>query len=145
MIQFFSFEKTNSNLITLDGNPVSKSYGKEVYNVAKVVLLGTGVKDSPVQVGDIVSVPDEMLEAIPDGSRGFKDVQGVAEPKAGYIPLGKIMPFIYLKDKLGKPTNDLLFIIPISWIKVIHNKDVLILSAQQEQLTLDSPINPEGI
>lgn len=119
MIQLFSFEKSNSNLMGLDGNPISQTHGKEVYNLANVVLLGHSVKDNPVQVGDLVSLPDEMLEAIPDGSKGFEQTTG--QPKAGYIPLGKLLPFIYLKEKLGQPTNDLLFIVPISWIKVIHN------------------------
>lgn len=119
MIQLFSFEKSNSNLMGLDGNPISQTHGKEVYNLAKVVLLGHSVKDNPVQVGDLISLPDEMLEAIPDGSRGFDQQTG--QPKAGYIPLGKLLPFIYLKEKLGQSVNDLLFIVPISWIKVIHN------------------------
>jgi len=121
MIQLFSFEKSNSNLMGLDGNPISQTHGKEVYNLAKVVLLGHSVKDNPVQVGDLVSLPDEMLEAIPDGNRGFIQSGPNAGTPNAWIPLGKLLPFIYLKEKLGQPTNDLLFIVPISWIKVIHN------------------------
>lgn len=118
LIELFSIETKSSPLTDLDGALLSEKYGREVFNLAKIVEIGTDCK-APLTTGMIVSLPDEMLEPIPDGSQGFNQVTG--EPKAGYLALGKLIPFSYLKDKIGTPKNELLFIVPSSWIKVIHN------------------------
>ena len=123
IIQLFAFEhKANNNLTSLDGELLSEKYGKEVFNVAKVITVGKDV--TAVSVGDIVSLSDDLLEPITDLSRGTNN-EGV--PKAGLIALGKLMPFMYLKDKLTTPKNDLLFLIPTSLVKILHTDPTSLL------------------
>jgi len=125
---FFVEHESSNNLVSIEGELLSAKYGKEVFNVFKVIKIGNDVK-SNLKEGDIVSIPDEMLDPVPDGSRGFTN-EGA--PKAGYLSLGKLLPFMFLEEKIVEPTkNSLLFLIPSSWIKIKYN-DVQVLSKIEE-------------
>jgi hypothetical protein len=127
-IQVFFFEhEANNNLTDLEGNLLSKKYGKEIFNVAKVLKTGTDYS-GPLKPNDIVSLLDESLDPIADPSQGF---QPDGTPNAGYVPLGRLLPFTYLKNKLTQPKQDLYFIISPAWISVRH-LNPMALSTQQE-------------
>lgn len=119
LIEMYSYDhKVKNDLIDLNNNLLSEKYGKEVFNLAKVLKTGVDY-NGPVKRGDIVSLIDEMLEPIPDGSKGWAPD---GEPKAGYMPLGKMIHYTYLYNKLIATKQPLMFIIPTSWITVINNK-----------------------
>lgn len=117
MIKLFAYEKVKFDLMSIDGELLSDKYGKEVFNIGKVLKVGTSAKDKDLKEGDIVSLLDSVFDPIPNGSRGFTNE---GEPKAGYIALGNLLPNIYLVDKIKEPKNDLIFILPYSNVKVKH-------------------------
>jgi len=128
-VQVFFYEHTgNSNLTDLEGKLLSERYGKEIFNVAKILGVGHDYK-GPLQPGDIVSLLDESLDPIPDPSGGFKPD---GTPNAGYLPLGRLLPFTYLKEKLARPKQDLIFILSPAWISVRHDNG----------LTFPTEVNP---
>ena len=129
LLQMFYVEhEAQNSLVSLEGELLSAKYGKEVFNVFKVIKVGNDVKIQ-IQEGDIVSIPDEMLDPIPDGSRGFTNE---GQPKAGYMSLGKILPFVFLEEKLTEPQKtSLLFLLPSSWVKIKYN-DVQILTKVED-------------
>ena len=116
-IQFFCYEHNdNTGLTDLEGNLLAEKYGKEIFNVCKVLTLGEDYK-GPLKVGDLVSLLDESLDPIADPSQGFKPD---GSPNAGYVPLGRLVPFTYIVNKLSQPKQDLIFIISPAWISVRH-------------------------
>lgn len=128
LLHTFTIEHEEGQLVDLEGKSLSQKYGREVFNLFKVVSIGKESK-LDVQINDIVSLPDELLEPIPDGSKGFT-TEG--QPKAGYLPLGKMIPYLFIKDKLADShKNMLLFIIPSSWIKIKY-KDAKVFTQIEE-------------
>ena len=117
-VQFFSYEhRDTTGLTDLEGNLLATKYGKEIFNVCKVLTLGEDYRGS-LKVGDLVSLLDESLDPIADPSQGFKPD---GTPNAGYVPLGRLIPFTYITNKLSQPKQDLIFIISPAWITVRHN------------------------
>ena len=117
LVEMYSYDhKSENKLVDLNNNLLSEKYGKEVFNVAKVLNVGTEYSGS-IKEGDIVSLVDELLEPIADGSKGFTNE---GEPKAGYMPLGKLVHYTYLHNKLVATKQPLMFILPVSWIAIIH-------------------------
>lgn len=117
IIELFTYDHSTKSVIQdLEGNLLSDKYGKEIFNIGKILKVGTECK-APLEEGDIISLPDEMLDPIPDGSKGFTPN---GEPKAGYMPIGKLIPYMYLHNKTGKTENKFYFLIPTSWIKIKH-------------------------
>ena len=79
LVEMYSYDhKSENKLVDLNNNLLSEKYGKEVFNVAKVLNVGTEYSGS-IKEGDIVSLVDELLEPIADGSKGFTNE---GEPKA---------------------------------------------------------------
>lgn len=128
LLHTFTVETDGGSLVDLEGKSLSQKYGREVFNIFKVLVVGLECK-THLNIGDLVSLPDEMLEPIPDGSKGFTNE---GHPKAGYLPLGKMIPYLFIKDKLADShKNTLLFIIPSSWVKIKY-KDAKVLTQIEE-------------
>lgn len=119
LIEMYSFDhKSDNKLVDLNNNLLSEKYGKEVFNLAKVLAIGTDY-NGPIKKGDVISLVDELLEPIADGSKGWTPE---GEPKAGYMPLGKMVHYTYLHNKLAATRQPLMFILPVSWVAVIQRK-----------------------
>lgn len=110
IIQLGYKDKPNTGLLSLAGDDLSKQ-GRIIYNLAKVIAVAVDEKD--FKVNDIISLYDDMLEAIPNMSAGT-DTTG--NPKAGFIPLGKLLPYYFTLDKFEEKQNELTFLIPTSLI-----------------------------
>ncbi len=99
---------------------------KTPYNYAKVIM----VPDSKLidnynqdtntlikyQVGDIVSFDDSLLEGTPITDKGYTSE---GKPRGGYLPLGKILHYMFIPNKL-EPEYNFLFLIPQGIIKYKH-------------------------
>lgn len=119
-----------SHLTTPDG----KSLGKQVYelhNLWKVIAVGYAV-DSPIKVGDIVSLEDSML--IPPMIDAKHPVGNNPENPHRMVygnPLDRLYPYRFNEDKLdkmpvaGERTEYMLHFLPYELFTVIWNKENL--------------------
>ncbi len=98
--------------------PLDKQYGKQIFNIAKVLAVSAEYNDI-LPLGSLVHLQDEWLESEADFSKGMNPTTG--EPKY-FRPLGKLMPYYYVLDKLSDTMQDeLLFLIPGSIVAAISH------------------------
>ncbi len=104
-------------LINVDGENLN-SIRTEVFNLAKI--LKTSEKIKGINIGDIVSLKENLMAAVPNPEKGYT-TEGI--PKAGFVPFGALLPFFFHKQKFGtEKQNELLFLIPFDFIdyKIIN-------------------------
>lgn len=117
-----------AHLTTPDG----KSLGEQVYelhNIWKVIAVGHSA-DTPISVGDIVSLDDNML--IPPMIDAKHPVGNNPDNPHRVVygnPLDRLFPFRFNEDKLGKMTTAgertkyMLHFLPLELITVIWDKN----------------------
>lgn len=125
LVELFAYTEYKDSKIKLNfENEVAMR--KTPYNYAKVIavpdaeLIDNYNQDTHTlmkyEVGDIVSFDDSLLEGTPITDKGYTNE---GKPRAGYLPLGKILHYMFIPDKLD-PEYNFLFLVPQGIIKYKH-------------------------